>query len=70
LVTYTIADDYYEVHLFAMEHPSIGSSWAAHSGVDAYLVEPEAARERLSFAEYRSPLDRALRWATAHRTSS
>jgi GTP pyrophosphokinase len=60
LVTYTLADNYYEVHLFAMKHSGMGSAWAAHRDVDAFLVTPEEARRRLSFDEYRWALERAL----------
>jgi GTP pyrophosphokinase len=70
LVTYTLADNYYEVHLFAMKHSGMGNSWAAHQNVDAFLVTPEEARQRLSFDEYRWALERALDAATPGETGA
>jgi hypothetical protein len=47
-----------------MKHSGMGSSWAAHQNVDAFLVAPEEARQRLSFDEYRWALERALEAST------
>ncbi len=60
MVSYTLADSYYEVHLFAMTQIGRSESWAAHRDVDAFFVAPDMARQCLSFEEYRWALDRAL----------
>lgn len=60
LITYTTADNYYEVHLFAMKYAGNTESWAAHEDVDAFFFSPEEACRRLSFDEYRWALLRAL----------
>jgi len=60
LVSYTLADSYYEVHLFAMQYAGKADGWAAHHDVDAFFLPLEEARRRLSFEEHRWALDRAL----------
>jgi 8-oxo-dGTP pyrophosphatase MutT (NUDIX family) len=59
-VSYTRADDYYEVHLFAMKYAGKAGELATQHSAAAVLLPLEAARRRLSFEAYRWALDRAL----------
>ena len=57
VVRFSYEGDDYEVHFFVMEVEKPLDDWPAHRDVDAFVLSPGEALERLSFADYKKLLE-------------